>query len=476
MEKNYTKIRNFALILIIILITIIAFIGIYVKKLNAYKDYIPEYKTGMDFDGYAELKFKLSEESEEKEVWLDSDGNFKGYVVSQEQQSEGDAVVETQGPQSVSEEAEQVSIYKKEKRTIKDNEDSVLNKECYNRTKKIIEKRLRDVGVSEYNMHLDNSTGNLTIDMIDSADITKLYQLVTSKGELNIIDSADGSILIGSEHIKTVSSVYGKPNENSGYQVYLQIVFDKEGANLLKDVSRNYVSVTDSEGNTTTKYIEVQVDGETIAKTYFDMEMGSGRIQIPIGSATTDNAQFTEYLASTSRMATIVDSGVLDNVYTLASDNFVVSNISDNFIMILKIVACAILVIIAIGLTIAFKGKGLLAGISNIGYVSLLTIMIRYTNVTITINSLIILCMLEVLNIIFIAMLLKGINSTKEGASIAFGNVVKKYYLAIIPIMIFAIVLTFATNLTVGTIGMVGFWGLLVQLVYNYVITRTLYL
>jgi hypothetical protein len=144
--------------------------------------------------------------------------------------------------------------------------------------------------------------------------------------------------------------------------------------------------------------------------------------------------------------------------------------------MILKIVACALLVIIAIGLTIAFKGKGLLAGISNIGYVSLLTIMIRYTNVTITINSLIILFMLEVLNIIFIAMLLKGINSTKEGASIAFGNVVKKYYLAIIPVMIFAIILTFATNLTVGTIGMVGFWGLLVQLVYNYVITRTLYL
>ena len=204
--------------------------------------------------------------------------------------------------------------------------------------------------------------------------------------------------------------------------------------------------------------------------------MGNGRIQIPIGRATTDNATFTEYLASTSRMATIIDSGVLDNVYTLASDNFVVSNISDNFIMILKIVACVLLVIIAIGLTIAFKGKGLLAGISNIGYVSLLTIMIRYTNVTITINSLIILFMLEVLNIIFIAMLLKGINSTKEGASIAFGNVVKKYYLAIIPVMIFAIILTFATNLTVGTIGMVGFWGLLVQLVYNYVITRTLYL
>ena len=82
MEKNYTKIRNFALILLIILITIIAFIGIYTKKLNTYKDIIPEYKKGMDFDGYVELKFKLSDKSEEKEVWLDENGNFKGYVVT----------------------------------------------------------------------------------------------------------------------------------------------------------------------------------------------------------------------------------------------------------------------------------------------------------------------------------------------------------------------------------------------------------
>ena len=65
MEKNYTKFRNIALILIIILITLVAFVGIYTKKLNTYKDFIPEYKKGMDFDGFVELKFKLSDKSEE---------------------------------------------------------------------------------------------------------------------------------------------------------------------------------------------------------------------------------------------------------------------------------------------------------------------------------------------------------------------------------------------------------------------------
>ena len=132
--------------------------------------------------------------------------------------------------------------------------------------------------------------------------------------------------------------------------------------------------------------------------------------------------------------------------------------------------------LITIVLAIAFKGKGFLAGISNIGFISLLSIMIRYTNVTITFNSLIILSMLELLNIIFIVMLLKAINNTKDGSKIAFANTVKKYYLAIIPVIIFALVLTFESTITVGTIGMIAFWGLFVQLVYNIVITRTFYL
>lgn len=470
MEKNYTKIRNFALVLFIILIAIVAFVGVYTKKFNVYSDIIPEYKNGMDFEGYVELKYKISDKSEEKEVWVDDEGNIKGFVPTKDEESE-----EKQGPEEAKSSEEETN-FKKEKRTIKENEDNVLNKESYIKTKKIIEKRLREVGVPEYNIHLDNSTGNLTIDMVDTNDVTKLYQLITSKGELNIIDSQNGVILLGSEHIKKASSVYGQARSGEGYQVYLQVIFDKEGKELLRNISKNYVETKDSEGNSNIKYIEVQLDGQTIAKTYFDGEMGTGEIQIPIGSATSDNATFTDYLSSTSRTATIIDSGTLDNIYALTSDTYVVSRVSDYFIRILKIVACATLALIVVVFTIKFKGKGLLAGISNVGFISLLTIMIRYTNVTITFNSLIILFMLEVLNIIFLKMLIKKINSTKEGTKVAYIETMKNYYLAIIPVMIFAIVFTFVSTITVGTIGMIAFWGIFVQLIYNVVITRTLYL
>lgn len=477
MEKNYAKFRNLALILIIILITLIAFVGVYTRKFNIYKDFIPEYKTGMDFDGYVELKFKLSNNSEEKEVWVDPDGNFKGYVPEKEEETTS----EEQGPEEVSKEEKQedISIFKKETKTIKDNEDSVLNKESYNRTKKLIEKRLRSVGVSEYNIHLDNSTGNLTIDMPETSEVSSLYQLITGKGELTVVDSENGVILISGDHVKKASSVYGQARTGEGYQVYLQIEYDKEGTKLLKEVSSNYIESTDSEGNKTQKTIDVQIDGQTITKTYFSTEngpIGTGQIQIPIGTASADQSVFRDYLASTSKTATVIDSGRLDNVYTLTSDVFVKSRISDNFILIAKIATCILLVVITIVLTIVFKGKGFLAGISNIGFISLLSIMIRYTNVTIAFNSLIILSMLELLNIIFIVMLLKGINNSKEGSKYAITQVMKQYYMAIIPIIVFALILTFETTITVGTIGMVTFWGLFVQLVYNIVITRTMYI
>ena len=141
MEKNYTKIRNFALVLFIILIAIVAFVGVYTKKFNVYSDIIPEYKNGMDFEGYVELKYKISDKSEEKEVWVDDEGNIKGFVPTKDEESE-----EKQGPEEAKSSEEETN-FKKEKRTIKENEDNVLNKESYIKTKKIIEKRLREVGV-----------------------------------------------------------------------------------------------------------------------------------------------------------------------------------------------------------------------------------------------------------------------------------------------------------------------------------------
>ena len=58
---------------------------------------------------------------------------------------------------------------------------------------------------------------------------------------------------------------------------------------------------------------------------------------------------------------------------------------------------------------------------------------------------------------------LKNISNTKA----VFGKAMKELYLTIIPVCIIAIIFTFMSGVIISSIGMVLFWGLLLQAVYN---------
>ena len=71
-----------------------------------------------------------------------------------------------------------------------------------------------------------------------------------------------------------------------------------------------------------------------------------------------------------------------------------------------------------------------------------------------------------ILNYVFMKILLvelKKTDLTKE----AFISAIKKYYLAIIPVCIIAVVFTFMSNIVISSIGMILFWELLIQIAYN---------
>ena len=50
----------------------------------------------------------------------------------------------------------------------------------------------------------------------------------------------------------------------------------------------------------------------------------------------------------------------------------------------------------------------------------------------------------------------------------------KEYYLLIIPVIVISVIFTFATSVAVSSIGMTLFWGLLVGLVYNWLVVLVL--
>ena len=115
------------IILLIILISIISFAGIYVQDKKQMKNILADYKLGMDLQGSRVITTTVSTETEI--IYYDKDGN----VVNTEAEDGSQEEVAVNG------------------------EDS-LTKENYLKAKEVIGKRLSDFGISEYLIRQDEDT------------------------------------------------------------------------------------------------------------------------------------------------------------------------------------------------------------------------------------------------------------------------------------------------------------------------------
>ena len=352
MEKNLKKIRTVALILLITLIALIAFAGVFGKSLNQFKNIIPDYTYGMELNGTRELKFVVDTSEEEKEVYVDDDGNILGEV--KDSSSNSNVSLSTDNSSETTETEKTELSYAKETRKIKKNDDSVLTKDNYEKTKKVIQNRFNKQGISEYDIRLDNVTGAIVVDVPDSSDINSIYELVQTKGNIQIIDNQTGIVLIDGKNVKKVEAVYSS-SASEGYRTMLQITFDQTGADKLKEISNQYVEVKDEEGNSTKTYVQISLDGQTMLTTYFGEELNDGIIQIPVGDTTKDVSEFKNLYTTAQFMATIMNDGQTPVVYKLNSDNFIKSEFTEQDIIIAKVALVVILVLVTVIFSIKFK-------------------------------------------------------------------------------------------------------------------------
>lgn len=511
LKKNTAIIKKLvavAIVLVVVTISVIAFIGVYTKNLNTMSDIIPSYTYSTEFEGNREYKFVLANTEEEKEVYIDSQGNVCGEVISAESDSNSNESTEvevtTNDENATVEENDETNIegFTKEKRIIKANEDSVLTKEAYKESRKIIEERLEKLGTSQYNTRLDEVTGDLIVEIPDDEDANFLYEAISSKGKFEIIDSQTGLKLMDNSNLKIAAVGYN--STNSGYTVYLQLQFNKEGAEILKDMSNKYIETTieapknettenanDENANdenattettteetetpkTETKYIEIKMDDTTLTKTYFGEELSGGYIQIPVSQNITDADTLNNSMKSANAIAILLNSGNMPNEYVLESDDFLQSTIDNDIFDYIKLAIIIVLAIISLILIIKFGVNGIIGAILNIGYLATVSLAMRYTGVIITISSLITMIGVIAINFGFMYIFLSFIKKGSK-AKYAYLEAMKKFYLSIIPIGIVAFVFTFMQNASVIGIGMILFWGLIVQALYSVIFTRNVY-
>lgn len=471
MEKKVKIFKLITIIVLIIAISLISFIGVFRAKLNFKENTVPDFKYGMELAGNREFKFTLDTSTEEKNIYVDENGNFKGNVVEETTSTEEvslDATVSEN--ESVAKEDVNKSPYSTETRTIKANEDEVLNKESYEKSKSIIQKRLESAQIPEYNLRLNTITGELILEVPSDDYTEKAYNLASAQGNFEIIDSETGVILLDNSHLKKVQALY---TANENYQAYLQIEFNEEGAEILKNISKEYVQTTDESGTTAEKTVELKLDNTTLLSTYFGEELNQGMLQITMGSATTDYETFSKSYESARDFANIANYGRTPNKLVLASDNFIQSQITSEIITYAKIAFAIIILVLSIVLIIKYKLDGILCAISSVGYIAILLLLLRYTNVTITLNSVLAILGVVAVNYVFIFNFLR--KKVSDSSKHAFVETMKKLSLSIIPLWVIAIIFTFMTHIVISSVGMVLFWGLFAFYIYNLCITRTLF-
>ena len=500
MKKDTAIIKKLsvaAIILAVITISIIAFVGVFTKNLNKISNIVPNYNFSSEFTGNRIFSFVLNTSEEEKEVYVDENGNVKGDVKTDTTDSSEGLEVTVEGEENAVE--NNVEGYKKETRTIKANDDSVLTPESYKKSREVKEKRLEEIGATEYNIRLDEISGNLVVEIPEDKNVDYISELLQAKGKtwngkFRVIDSQNGLELMNNSDVKSAKAVY---NTNTK-QVYLDIELNKQGSQALKDLSGKYVqtkventetntevseeSTNESENSensadeekTETKYIEISVDDTTLMKTYFEGEIEWSSLQIPIGSFSTVE-QLQDYLKAAQAYATIINCGEMPNSYSLKNDDYMQSTITEKDITTVKCALGVIILVLSIVLVVKFGLNGIVGAILNVGFLGAASLSLRYTGVVITISSIFAGVFLIFANFLFMFELLSNLKKDGDNKKL-FNEALSKYYLVIFPIVVISFVFSYMTSATIVGIGMVLFWGLIVELLYNLIFTKSLYI
>ena len=188
--------------LTIMLITMVSFFGVYTQKRNKMENQVKQYSFAMDLNGARMITLT---NTGTKEVKKDSEGNIV------EDSTNEDENTDTSG-------------YTTE--TVNVNSDEVLNIENYKKTKDILEKRLKKLDVEEYNIRLNETTGEIIIELAENDKTDEIISQLTTIGKFEIIDSETKEVLLNNDNIESSEVLYN--TTTSGTSIYMQITFTKK--------------------------------------------------------------------------------------------------------------------------------------------------------------------------------------------------------------------------------------------------------
>jgi len=352
-----------------------------------------------------------------------------------------------------------------------ENSEELLKVENYKQTETIIKNRLKNLRVDEYKVVLDETTGNIRVRIPENEDTNTVIYYLLQSGTFELKDGETKEIQLDTNSIKDVDVVYSQGERETGEietDIFLQIKFNKGVEQKLTEISNAYKSVekTETEENEEAKEktLELYLNGEFIERIIPEDLIINDMLYIGIWSGS-DRASIEQYRVVAEEAATVLNSGVLPITYT-ETDVVQASSITNEQIKIGMYVALGFLAVMIIIFVISLKAKGILASILQIGYIALLLLALRYTNVKITIEGVCGIVLASIINFVYIYKAFKHIdlNFIKETTA--------KFALKLIPVYIIAVILSFNRMANIYSLGMTLVWGIIVMYLYNLTLTQ----
>lgn len=451
-------IKILTIILTIVLVGMVGFLGIYVQKQNRMENIVKDYDYAMDLKGARIIAIKPEEDKET--IIKDAQGNeIEEDLTDEEIQEKG---------------------YTKEE---VDKNAEKLTLENFKKTKEIMIKRLEQLELNDYNIALDEQTGEIKIEIEENNSTNSIISDLYTTGNFEISDSETEEVLLDNQYIKEAK--IGYISETNGTSVCLQIELNSEGKAKLEEITNTYKTIEESEeseeseeGNTTEgtsetsetseeskqKEITMKINDQTIMTTSFDEPIRTGTLQLTVGSASSDVKTINEYSEKALSYATILNNGKLPMDYEISGNEFIYSEITNQEILYVMLGIAVISAIALIYLIIKYKLHGLLASFSFIGFASILLLLIRYANVAISLGTV----FAGVIALAVDYLILIKILKKKEKSEFV------RFFFKTIPITICSIIFCFMDWIPIASFGMTLFWGVILMLVYNYLVTTPL--
>lgn len=440
-NKTLKLLGKISVVVIILLLSLISFAGIYVKDKNAMKNVIPEYKLGTDLYGARNILVKVDDSTTTKKY--DSNGNLVENSSDKDENNENITEVEE-----------------------KVNSDELRTAENYETVKNIIEARLKYMNVEDYLLRFDESTGNISLEVPENSSTDYIAQYTITKGEFKIVDNDTSEVLLSNADLKEAKVQYS--TSTSGTTVYLTIEFNKDAVEKLKNISNTYISSTDAEGKTTTKKVKMTLDDSTIISTYFQEEISTGIIQLSMGTST-NTSEIQSNIQSASNMAVLLNTDPMPLTYTMETNRFVYSDITAETLKIVIVGLCIVALIMAICMVIKFKKNGLMGVIADIGFTAVLLLAIRYGNVEISLAGIFAIAIAVIVEYIVTGLILNEYSKKCE-KEILIKNIkhlMGRIAICLVPFVVMAVTFVLISWEEIASIGMILFWAIIIMIIYN---------